>query len=90
MKTMRVKNATGHRIRQLRQSGTPVISQTVLAQRVFRLGVTMDQGALSRIENRTRRVTDFELIAFAKCLRVSVDTLCEGKQQKAACSSRLP
>lgn len=79
MKNSRVKNATGHRIQRLRLASNPAISQTDLAKCVFRRGVPMDQAALSRIESRVRSVTDIELIAFAKCLKVSVATLCGEK-----------
>lgn len=79
MKTSRAKNASGHRIRQFRLASNPALSQTDLARHILRRGVTMDQTALSRIEARTRCVTDLELIAFAKCLGVSVATLCGEK-----------
>jgi len=82
MKNSRHKNASGHRIRQFRQSNTPMLSQTDLANGVIKRGVAMDQTALSRIEARTRSVTDLELLAFAKCLKVSVSVLCGEKGKK--------
>jgi len=77
-------NATGHRIRQLRLANTPALSQTDLASSLSRRGVSMDQASLSRIEGRTRGVTDIELMAFAKCLKVSVSVLCGEKAKRTS------
>ena len=81
MKNSHHMNASGHRIRQFRLSRIPTLSQTELANSLIRRGVPMDQTALSRVEARQRSVTDLELIAFAKCLKVSVAVLC-GERKK--------
>jgi hypothetical protein len=36
----------------------------------------MDQGTVSRIEHQVRTLSDYELVAFAKCLKVTVGWLC--------------
>lgn len=70
------KNVTGPRIREARQKRQPPVSQDNLSGRLAAKGVTLDQTGLSRIENRERYVMDYELIAIAKCLKVSVAWLC--------------
>ena len=69
------KNITGQQIRLTRLSQAPALSQADLAKCANRRGVTLDQWTISRIENRTRNVSDYELLAIAKCLGVTVDQL---------------
>jgi hypothetical protein len=38
-------------------------------------GISLDQTAISRIENQTRYVMDYEAAAIARCLKVSVGWL---------------
>ena len=40
-------------------------------------GVILEQDVISRIENGSRLVTDYELLMFAKVLRVSLEELVE-------------
>ncbi len=70
------KNVTGLRIRQARQKCHPPVSQDDLSGRLAARGISLDQTALSRIENRERYVMDYELVAIARCLKVSVAWLC--------------
>ena len=44
------------------------LSQSELAARMQVLGVSIDQQAISNIENNKRVVTDFELVCFCKAL----------------------
>lgn len=67
---------TGLRIRQARQSCIPPVSQADLSGRLAVAGISLDQTALSRIENRERYVMDYELVAIARCLKVSAAWLC--------------
>ena len=76
------KNVTGRRIRQARVERRPPVSQDDLAGRLAARAVTMDQTAISRVENRTRYLMDYELIAIAKSLKVSVAWLCGESQEK--------
>jgi hypothetical protein len=70
------RNLSGLRIRQARQKCTPPVSQDDLAGRLAARGISLDQTALSRIENRERYVMDYELVAIARCLKVSAAWLC--------------
>ena len=69
------RNIIGGRIRKARLKCNPSASQDDLAGRLAARGVTLDQTAISRIENRTRYVMDYEAAAIARCLKVSVGWL---------------
>lgn len=64
------KNICGERIKCLRQ--TKKLSQLDLAARMEIQEVYLGQDDISRIENGTRSVTDYELFAFSKALNVSI------------------
>lgn len=66
------RNIIGDRVRQARLRQTPPVSQEDLAGRLARQGVLLDRSALSRIESRDRYIMDYEAIALAKSLHVSV------------------
>lgn len=69
------RNVIGRRVKQARLAAKRPVSQDDLAGRLAVRGVTLDQGAVSRIENLTRYVMDYEALAIAKCLKVSVGWL---------------
>lgn len=69
---MKGRNVVGTRIVQARRSAKPPITQADLQARLQILGVMMDQSMISKIENGQRPVTDVEVVAFAKALKVSV------------------
>lgn len=70
----------GKRVQKARLTHYPVLSQDDLAGRIARHGVWLDRSAISRIENHTRYVMDFEVQALAKALNVPVAWLFgEGK-----------
>ena len=50
-------------------------SQQMLAAKMQLFGVSIDQQAISRIENDKRSVTDFELICICKILDVTAEYL---------------
>ena len=66
------RNAIGRRIRKARLKCKPPVSQDDLAGRLAVRGITLDQTAISRIENQTRYLMDYEISAIARCLKVSV------------------
>jgi hypothetical protein len=66
----------GRRIREARRRAIPRLSQAGLARGASRYGAALNQSAVSRIENRVRTLNDYELIAIARFLRVSLDSLC--------------
>jgi hypothetical protein len=69
------KNSCGKMIRKIRIGIKPPVSQDDLSGRLAAIGVTIDQGAISRIESQTRYLMDYELIAIARSLRVDVSVL---------------
>ena len=66
------RNLIGKRVREARMRAKPAISQDDLAGRLAARNITLDQTAISRIENHTRYVMDYEAAALARCLKVSV------------------
>ena len=53
----------------------PPVTQDDLAGRLAARGITMDQTAISRIENQTRYLMDYEISAIAEALKVSIASL---------------
>ena len=69
------RNVTGRRIRKARLAAKPPISQEDLSGRLAALGVTLDQGAISRVEREERYLMDYELICIAKALKIKPSSL---------------
>lgn len=74
------KNISGDRIHQRRTAMR--LSQADLAARMQINGVTIEREAISKIETGDRFVTDYELMMFAKVLKVSVEWLIDPDRQK--------
>jgi transcriptional regulator with XRE-family HTH domain len=72
------RNIVGVRIRQARKAAKPPITQKDLVARLQTEGITIDQSGLSKLESGQRPVTDIEVLALAKALKVSVAWLLEG------------
>ena len=72
---MRKKNLVGERIRDVRRKSKPPVTQLDLVARLGLQGLIIDQSALSKIENGQRPVSDLEVSAFAKALKVPVSQL---------------
>ena len=68
-------NASGNKIKLLRVSAG--LSQEQLAAKLQLSGLSLNQKAISRIENGERVVPDFELIYLSNALRVPINTLLE-------------
>lgn len=66
-------NVSGERVRQEREKAK--LSQEKLAAKLQLLGLDVTQKAVSRIETGDRVVADYELIALAKALDVTVEYL---------------
>jgi transcriptional regulator with XRE-family HTH domain len=66
------RNIIGARVRQVRLKSNPAVSQDDLAGRLAGQGIVMDRTAVSRIENQSRYVMDYEAAAIARALKVSV------------------
>ena len=69
------RNQIGTRVRQARMRCSPPVSQEDLAGRLAARGINLDRSAISRIENRTRYLMDYEIAAIARSLKVSVGWL---------------
>lgn len=69
------RNVTGKNIQRLRISAQPKITQEDMAGRLARVGLDMNQSQIAKIESGERILADYELLAFAKALRVPVQTL---------------
>ncbi len=65
------RNIVGSRVRQARLANKPRITQKELVARLQVLGMMIDQSGLSKIENGQRPVSDVEVIALAKALKIS-------------------
>jgi transcriptional regulator with XRE-family HTH domain len=75
--TMERRNIVGGRVRKARKAAKPPITQIDLVASLQLLSVIIDQSALSKIESKQRPVTDIEVVALAKALKVSVAWLLE-------------
>lgn len=74
---VRPANLIGPRLRQARTGAGPskrFFTQTELADRLPS-EVHLDRNAIARIEAQTRAAKDYELVALAEALEVSVDWL---------------
>jgi len=65
------RNVVGIHVRKTRMAAKPRITQKELMARLQVLGMMIDQSGLSKIENGQRPVTDKEVVALAKALKVS-------------------
>ena len=68
-------NLVGSRIRQARLAERPKATLSDLSARLEILGVSLSVSEISRIETSERAVTDIQLMAFAKALKVPVTWL---------------
>lgn len=69
------QNIVGEKVRKFREERK--LSQKDLSEKLETQAIYICRGSISRIESHERTVTDFELRAMAKILRVSVEELFE-------------
>ncbi|WP_026882026.1 helix-turn-helix domain-containing protein [Clostridium akagii] len=74
------RNITGENIQIIRN--TRKISQEQLAAKLNLRGIDIDQTIISRIENQTREILDFEVKSIADILGVKVQDLFELHKNK--------
>jgi hypothetical protein len=55
----------------------PKVTQENMVGRLARHGVTLNQSQIAKIESGGRALVDFEILAFAKALRIPVRSLFE-------------
>ena len=67
------KNMIGDKVRELREIRK--MSQKDLSVMLELMGVYVCRGSISRIEDKSRTVTDIELFAIAKALEVDIPEL---------------
>lgn len=70
---MENRNITGEKIRCIRKEKH--ISQEELSMDLLTHGIHLDRTIISRIENGTREIVDFEIKAIADALGVSIEEL---------------
>ena len=68
----------GQRVRQARKSAKPPITQTDLVARLQLQHMSIDQSGLSKLENGQRPVSDIEVLALSRALKVGAAWLLEG------------
>ena len=66
-----LKNISGNKLKAFRKDAK--MSQQDLAEKLQLEGIDLTSKEISKIENNTRLVQDFELFAFAKIFKVSAD-----------------
>lgn len=66
------RNLIGDRVRLARNNTNPKITQIDLLARLEVRGIVLEKTAISKIEAKTRPVTDVELVAIADALSVSI------------------
>ncbi len=76
---MKRRNIIGNRVRQARKRAKPPITQKDLVARLQVLGVMADQTIISKIESGQRPVSDIEVVALSKALKVSTEWLLKGE-----------
>lgn len=74
-------NLVGHNVRKIRKQRR--MSQQELADKLELMAIYVCRGSISRIEDRSRTVTDIELFGIAKVLGVSILDLYEGEIDSA-------
>ncbi len=71
-------NMIGDNVKKYRKKRK--MSQQMLSNKLELLSVYICRGSISRVEDRTRTVTDIELYALSKVLDVSIEALFEGSK----------
>ena len=69
---MEQRNLVGSRIRQARLAEKPRMTLADLSARLEVLGISLSISSIAKIERGERIVTDVQLVALAKALKVSV------------------
>jgi HTH-type transcriptional regulator, cell division transcriptional repressor len=72
------KNIIGTRVRLTRKKMKEPITQQDLSARLGVMGINIDRVSISKIESGHRFVADFEVLAIAEALDVSVEWLLKG------------
>lgn len=68
----RSRNLIGDKVRQARLRHKPKVTQEDLLARLAVKGIDLEKTTISKIEAKTRPVTDIELVAIADALGVGI------------------
>jgi HTH-type transcriptional regulator, cell division transcriptional repressor len=77
----RCMNIIGSRVRQSRAKFKPPLTQQELSARILKQDVQIDRAGVAKIETGIRCVLDYEVVALAKALEVSVGWLLSGRRR---------
>lgn len=77
------KNRIGGRLREARLSERPKATQEDVSARLATMGVSLSASSIGKIENGTRPVTDIQLCALAKALKVTAAWLLGEAEEKS-------
>ena len=69
------QNLVGERVKEARTKSRPPVTQQDLSKRLSKLGVSIDRAGIAKIETGIRGVLDFEVVALAKSLGVTITWL---------------
>ena len=69
------QNLVGERVKEARAAAKTPLTQEELSKKLSKLGVSIDRAGVAKIETGIRGVLDFELVALAKALGVTVTWL---------------
>jgi transcriptional regulator with XRE-family HTH domain len=69
------RNVIGRNILKARLKHRPPVSQEDLAGRLAARGILLDRSAISRIENQSRYLMDYEILAIARSLKTPIAKL---------------
>lgn len=72
------KNIIGKRVKEARLRHNPVLTQDRLSAKLEVMNIKLDRIAICRIESGDRFVADYEAVAIAKALKLTLDWLLLG------------
>jgi HTH-type transcriptional regulator, cell division transcriptional repressor len=81
------RNLIGPKVKSIRCGGKKIITQQDLSVLLALMGIDMDRSAISKIESGRRAVTDYELFAISKALKVTIESLFDDKDEILYCRS---
>lgn len=69
-------NIIGNNIKKFRKDQN--LSQEYLCARLQTMGYQISRSDISKIENKKKFISDFEVLGFSKALKISIEKLYEG------------
>lgn len=81
---MMKRNIIGKRIKQARLSENPRATLKDLSARLHILGISLSDSSIGKIEKSERSVSDIQVAAFAKALKVNINWLFEDDEKSGS------